>query len=96
MSACETRRHSAGVDITAANVPHFDFILIYLKSEDPAREFPSPQTNCSQSEPPAARLMGGSPGCGEDVGSIQMICPTFVCVCVWCDWGRERGVIIDV
>ena len=59
--------------------------------------------SCCQSE----LQMGGSPGCGEDVGCIQMICPSLllycvcVCVCVWvcmcvCDWGKGRGVIIDV
>lgn len=40
---------------------------------------------------PAAGLMGGSPGCGEDVGRIQMICP----LSGW-DWYRRRGVIVDV
>lgn len=36
---------------------------------------------CSPPEFPAAGLMGGSPGCGEDVGRIQMICPLS-----GCDW----------
>ena len=40
--------------------------------------------------------MGGSPGCGEDVGCIQMICPSCVCACVWLGGGGGRGVIIDV
>lgn len=35
---------------------------------------------------PAAGLMGGSPGCGEDVGWIQMICPL-----AGCDWDRGEG-----
>lgn len=67
---------------------HVEFI--YLKSEYTG-DFPSPSTNCIQSEPPAVSefQMGGSPGCGEDVGCIQMICPSSsVCVYVWLGQGE--------
>ena len=36
--------------------------------------------------------MGGSPGCGEDVGCIQMICPSLLLYCV-CVIGARGGVL---
>lgn len=69
---------------------NFHVEFIYLESEYTIRDFPSPYTNCIQSQSPAVSefQMGGSPGCGEDVGCIQIICPSSSVCVVWLGQGE--------